>query len=114
MKHYKTLNGFFRNAKSNQVTIKELFGNRAYLCGKHQSFRLSDEATKQVSLLISEYLYTSKSRQKELYNALIERNGDFSFFQCFYLDKNKSGFHISNSLSGEAFDHCRRKFMQSI
>ena len=41
-----------------------------------------------------------------MFENLINNYGDPSLFQCFYIDKN--GF--SNSLSGEAFDYCRRRF----
>lgn len=37
---------------------------------------------------------------------IVNNYGDTSLFQCFYIDKR--GFY--NSLSGEAFDYCRRRF----
>lgn len=47
-----------------------------------------------------------RKRKKQMFHNLVNNYGDTSLFQCFYIDKR--GF--SNSLSGEAFDYCIRRF----
>lgn len=44
--------------------------------------------------------------QKQMFHNLVNNYGNPSLFQCFYIDKK--GFN--NSLSGESFDYCRRRF----
>lgn len=49
---------------------------------------------------------------KDRLNALKNGEGaDFSYLQCFYVSERKDYF--GNSLSGEAYDYCKRMFTKS-
>lgn len=111
---YKTLCGLLTN-HAGQMTIENLFSlRRVYKsgCGWH-SFVLSEEATREAAELFANYLYSKGARRDEVAEGLAKGLGDMSLFQCFYISYSKKyGVHCSNSLSGEAFNYCRRKYLR--
>lgn len=117
MRTFKTLRGFYKSCYS-QVTVESvLSGREVFKSGgsyKFDTFRLSDEALREFAKLFSESLYSTKERQQQVYDAIISKRGDASYFQCFYLSEYKGRLRISNSLPGETYNYCRRKFMESI
>lgn len=111
---YKTLRGLLAN-HAGQMTIENLFGlRRIYKSGCGWcSFELSEDATKEAAELFANYLYNKGARQAEVAEGLARGWGDFSLFQCFYISYSKKyGVYCSNSLSGEAFNYCRRKYLR--
>lgn len=117
MRYFKTTKSFLKSCYS-QVTIESVMSGRATFnhkgrC-KHENFKLSNEAIREIAKGFSEYLYSTKERANEVFNAFIHHRGDYSFFQCFYIEYNGNVLRFSNSLSGEAFNYCRREFMKSI
>lgn len=92
---YKTLRGLLAN-HAGQMTIENMFNNRRIYksgCG-WCNFELSE-------------------RRNEVAEGLANGWGDMSLFQCFYISYSKKyGVHCSNSLSGEAFNYCRRKYLR--
>lgn len=117
MRTFKTLRGFYKSCYS-QVTVENILsGHTAFKSKnsyKYDTFRLSGEALKEFALLFSKYIYSTKERQQQVYEAIISQRGDYSFFQCFYLSEYKGKLRIGNSLSGEAYNYCRREFMKTI
>ena len=117
MRTFKTLRGFYKSCYS-QVTVENILSGRTVFKSgnsyKFDTFRLSDEALREFAKIFSEWLYSMKERQQQVYEAIISKRGDYSFFQCFYLSQHNGKLCISNSLSGEAFNYCRHKFMKSI
>lgn len=102
---YKTLNGLL--SQTRQMTIEQFLNGRFHHNTKGWiNFKLDEEEKKKVLESFSKYCFLSKKAQNKLFFNLINNYGDPSLFQCFYIDKN--GF--SNSLSGEAFDYCIRRF----
>ena len=111
---YKTLRGLLAN-HNGQMTIENLFNNRRiYKTGRGwRSFELSEEATQEAAELFANYLYSKGERRDEVAEGLANGWGDMSLFQCFYISYSKKyGVHCSNSLSGEAFNYCRRQFLR--
>lgn len=117
MRTFKTLQRFCESCYS-QVTVEDVLTSRTVFKSgnsyKFDTFRLSDEALREFAKLFSESLYSTKERQQQVYDAIISKRGDASFFQCFYLSGDKGNLRISNSLPGETYNYCRRKFMESI
>lgn len=111
---YKTLRGLLANHPG-QITVENLFGiRRIYKLGRGWcSFKLSEEATREAAEIFASYLYGKGKRRDEVADALARGRGDFSLFQCFYISYSKKyGVHCSNSLSGDAFNYCRRKYLR--
>lgn len=117
MRKFKTLQGFCKSCYS-QVTVEDvLSGRTVFKSGgsyKFDTFRLSDEALREFAKIFSGWLYSTKERQQQVYEAIISKRGDASYFQCFYLSEYKGKFRIGNSLSGEAYNYCRREFIKTI
>lgn len=117
MRTFKTLRGFCKSCYSQITVCGVMSGRAAFKSGtsyKYDTFKLSDEALKEFAKLFSEYIYSTKDRQQQIYDAIISKRGDYSSFQCFYLSECNGSLHIDNSLSGESYNYCRREFMKSI
>ena len=114
MKKYKTLKGFIRGHQG-QVSIKTLFGCKAWLSGKWQDFELSDEALTEASTLVSTYLYVSKGARSRAFEALKSGRGDTSLFESFYIQlRDNKELFVNSSLGGEGFDSCKNRYSRSI
>jgi len=122
MKTYKTLEGFFKAATKdktyNSLRICDILNHNIFYDKKNYKpikFELKGKAIEQFADLVSKCLYTGKSARLEISNAIINGcNDKDEYLQCFYLDKHNDIFYISNSLSGEAFEYCRRKFYKTL
>lgn len=102
---YKTLNGLLSQTK--QMTVEQFIDSRFHHKTKGWiNFKLDEEEKKKVLESFSKYCFSTKKAQKQMFYNIVNNYGDTSLFQCFYIDKR--GFN--NSLSGEAFDYCRRRF----
>lgn len=102
---YKTLNGLLNQTR--QMTVEQFLNRRFHHNTKGWiNFELEGYCYEIVLERFSKYCFATKKAQNKLFFNLINNYGDPSLFQCFYIDKN--GF--SNSLSGEAFDYCIRRF----
>lgn len=112
---YKTLRGLLANCDG-QMKICDLFGSgRGYKRGRgFFSFELGESARIEAARKFAGYLYATKGeRRAEVAEGLARGWGDLTLFQCFYIDYKKGrGVYCSNSLSGEAFDYCRRKYLR--
>ena len=117
MRTFKTLQGFYDSCYM-QVTVEQVMSGKAAFKSKksykYDTFRLESEALSEFALLFSTYIYSTKEKQQQVYEAITHGRGDYSYFQCFYLSKSTGKLYISNSLSGEAFTYCRREFMKTI
>jgi hypothetical protein len=115
---YKTLKGFLSNCSPacGYVRASLLFGGgRVYVAGRgFISFELGAEARAEAADILAGYLYATKgARRAEVAEGLREGLGDLDLFQCFYFNYKKGrGVWCSNSLSGEAFDYCKRKYLR--
>lgn len=102
---YKTLNGLL--SQTRQMTMEQFLNKRFHHKTKGWiNFDLDGYIYDIVLELFSKYCFATKKAQKQMFHNLVNNYGDPSLLQCFYIDKK--GF--SNSLSGEAFDYCRRRF----
>lgn len=117
MRHFKTAKGFIKSSYL-QVTIESIMGGRTTFCHngkyKHENFKLSGGAIREIAKAFSAYLYSTKERANEVFYAFMQHRGDYSFFQCFYVEWSGNSLRFSTSLSGEAFNYCRREFLKSI
>ena len=110
---YKTIRGLL--SQSRQMTIEYFFKNMFYHISKRKfcGFSIDDSQKRQVAEKFAEYLLSSKKRRSDLVDALMNERGDLAYFQCFYVNyDNKRGVYINNSLSGEAFDYCKRMYLK--
>ena len=73
------------------------------------------ELQEKVARAFAEQVYTWKGAKENFFAILMSGSSwlDWSLFQCFYVEQGKNGIHISNSLSGEAYNYCIRKFVLS-
>lgn len=110
---FKTLRGLLR-ASSGQLTAENLFSGRVYLSRGRGwcNVVLAESARLEAAQLFAAYCVTSKARQADMVEALAAGRGDFSLFQCFYFDDYGRGVQISNSLSGSAFEWCKREYLR--
>ena len=111
---YKTLRGLLAN-QAGQITAENLFNNRRIYKTRRGwcSFELSEEATREAAEMFANYLYKKGERRDEVAEGLARGWGNLSLFQCFYISYSKKyGVHFSNSLSGDAFNYCRRKYLR--
>ena len=114
--YYKTLRGL-RKAYGGQVSVRDFFDRkrRVYRNGKDARLQPTKELQEKVARAFAEQIYKKKS-SKENFVAILTSGSswlDWSLFQCFYVEQGKTGIHISNSLSGEAYNYCIRKFVLS-
>ena len=110
---YKTIRGLL--SQSRQMTVEYFFRNMFYHISKRKlcGFSIDDDQKRQVAEKFTEYLLSSKKRRADLVDALMNERGDLGYFQCFYVNyDNKRGVYINNSLSGEAFDYCKRMYLK--
>ena len=114
MKSYKTLRGLLKQAQV--LRVEHPFRGRFHHNTKGWiNFRLDEKAKRDAAKLFAEYLLSTKGRRAELAEALVEGKGDLSLFQCFYIGyKPKYGIYCSNSLSGSAFNYCKRNYLKQI
>lgn len=113
MKSYKTLRGLLRQTP--QMTIEQLFSGK--MCHKTKgwiTFHMSDDAKRDAAEIFAKYLLSTKTKRAELAEALVNGKGDLSLFQCFYIEKGNRGIYCSNSLSGSAFNYCKRNYLKQI
>lgn len=102
---YKTFDGLLSQTK--QLTVEQFLNGRFH----HKTrgwinFKLDGKEYEKVLKAFSGYCFSSKKAQNNLFNNLVNKNFDSSFFQSFYIDNN----HFSNSLSGEGFNYCLRNY----
>ena len=110
---YKTIRGLL--SQSGHMTIEYFFRNMFYHMSKRKfcGFSIDASLKRQVAEKFAEYLLSSKKRRADLIEALMNERGDLGYFQCFYVNyDNKRGVYINNSLSGEAFDYCKRMYLK--
>ena len=83
MKTFKTLQGFYKSCYS-QVTVENILSGRTAFKSKnsykYDTFRLEDEALSEFAKLFSTYIYSTKEKQRQVYEAIISKRGDYSFF----------------------------------
>lgn len=120
MRKFKTLRGFLNSTYRKNIAVESLLNGRGFFYRKDdryaccENFQLSNEALKEFADIFSKYLYSTKSKADEVRYGIINHLGDNSYLQAFYISLNGNNIRISNSLSGEAFNYCKRKFKASI
>ena len=111
-KNYKTLRGLLKH--TNQMTIEQLFSGRFYHKTKGWcNFTLAESEKREAAEKFAKYLLSNKQRQNDLVAALMDGRGELDYFQCFYIDYSKKyGVYCSNSLSGDAYNYCKRMYLK--
>ena len=96
------------------MTVEQLFSGRFYHENAGWSnFALDEKAKREAAEMFAKYLVSNKQRQNDLVAALMDGRGELDYFQCFYINYSpKYGLYFDNSLSGEAFDHCKRMYLK--
>ena len=115
IRYYKTLRGL-EKAYGGQIRVSVFFDRKEIVWknGKHVRLQPTKELQEKVARAFAEQIYTRKSSKDNFVAILMSENCwlDWSLFQCFYVEQRKNGIRISNSLSGEAYDYCIRKFLR--
>ena len=116
IRYYKTLRGLLK-AYGGQVRVSVFFDRTALACKHGNNVRLqpTKELQEKVARAFAEQVYTWKGAKENFFAILMSGSSrlDWSLFQCFYVEQGKNGIRISNSLSGEAYNYCIRKFVLS-
>ena len=116
IRYYKTLRGL-KKAYGGQIEVREFFDRKrlVYRNGKVVRLQPTKELQEKVARAFAEQVYTWKGAQENFVAILMSGSSwlDWSLFQCFYVEQWKNGIFISNSLSGEAYNYCIRKFVLS-
>ena len=116
IRYYKTLRGL-RKAYGGQIEVREFFDRKrlVYRNGKVVRLQPTKELQEKVARAFAEQIYKKKSSKENFVASLMSGSSllDWSLFQCFYVEQRKNGIFISNSLSGEAYNYCIRKFVLS-
>ena len=110
---YKTEKGIFRSEYTHYCSIDKFFGDKLFYYSKpsyKQVYKVaSDELKAKIAdrFIARNFKRKNKAEKEMIKNALINKQCDLSYFQCFYTEG-------SNSLSGPAYDYCKREFLKSI
>ena len=116
IRYYKTLRGL-KKAYGGQIRVSVFFDRKELVWknGKHVRLQPTKELQEKVARAFAEQVYTWKGAQENFVAILMSGSSwlDWSLFQCFYVEQRKNGIFISNSLSGEAYNYCIRKFVLS-
>ena len=116
IRYYKTLRGL-KKAYGGQIEVREFFDRKrlVYRNGKIVRLQPTEELQEKVARAFAEQVYTWKGAKENFVAILMSGSSrlDWSLFQCFYVEQRKNGIFISNSLSGEAYNYCIRKFVLS-
>ena len=116
IRYYKTLRGL-KKAYGGQIEVREFFDRKrlVYRNGKIIRLQPTKELQEKVAKAFAEQIYKKKSSKENFVASLTSGSSwlDWSLFQCFYVEQRKNGIFISNSLSGEAYNYCIRKFVLS-
>ena len=112
-KYYKTLNGFLNAVGKHTVSVYlSMRGFPMIKNGKRYELYLEDSAKEE----LGEYM--AKKWSKRYHNLVVDAfknsKGDFSYFQCFYIERYDGKIHIGNSLPGENFDYCKRMWKKTV
>lgn len=118
-KRFKTLKGFQQFVGCNwhnSIPVSKVLNEEFFIYPYRYRIILEGAAIVQFATMVAEYLYKDKEKQEKIRKAIIEHQSDRGeYLQSFYLSLHNDGeFYINNSLSGEAFNYCRRKFLQQI
>lgn len=111
-KNYKTLRGLLKQAQV--LRVEQLFSGRFHHNTKGWiNFRLDEKAKREAAEKFAKYLLSTKKRRADLVEALMDGRGELNYFHCFYINYSpKYGVYCDNSLSGEAFDYCKRMYLK--
>lgn len=116
IRYYKSLRGL-KKAYGGQIEVREFFDRKrlVYRNGKVVRLQPTKELQEKVARAFAEQVYTWKGAKENFVAILMSGSSrlDWSLFQCFYVEQGKNGIRISNSLSGEAYNYCIRKFVLS-
>ena len=110
--HYKTLRGLLRH--THFLRIENLFAGRfSHKIHGFCNFTLAESEKRKAAEKFAEYLISTKKRRVDLVEALMNGRGELDYFHCFYIHYSPgNGIYCSNSLSGEAFEHCKRMYLK--
>lgn len=113
---YKTLRGYLNAVGNNYESADKFFGGRSLCRNANGTFYAipSKELRAEVAKEF-EAFHWRKSNKARLEALMEGAYADFSFLQCFYVGKYGEDSHLyfGNSLSGEAYDYCKRMFTKS-
>lgn len=112
---YKTMKGYLKATGYNYMDARTFFGGKRYCYNSNTSWYAvpSKELRAEVAAAFEKHHWTKskKCRLEALSNGC---GADFSFLQCFYVTHKKTyGYCYGNSLSGDAYDYCKRMFTKS-
>lgn len=119
VKSYKTLRGMCKALEKRhgniwQITVRDFFEGKIYSYPYY--LRPSKELRDQMAEFFVNQTWRS-GRAKKIRAIKENRGTDYSFFQCFFIEIDRRTYEperISISLSGDAYDYCKRCFSNRI
>lgn len=112
---YKTLRGYLKAVGNKYESADKFFGGRSLCHNANCTFYAvpSKELRAEVAKAFEAH-HWSKSNKMRLAALSNGADADFSFLQCFYVGSyGTDEYYFSNSLSGDAYDYCKRMFTKS-
>lgn len=114
MRRFKTLKGLMKSVGKSLVSVEKVLDQRIWFKNGHktEAFVLEDSALKEVAEILADNW--SKGYHKRVVEKVMANEGDNSYLQCFYIEScNDGSFRVGNSLSGEAYNYCKRMWLKS-
>lgn len=114
MRRFKTLKGLMKSVGKSLVSVEKVLDQRIWFKNGHktETFVLEDSALKEVAEILADNW--SKGYRKRVVEKVMAKYGDNSYLHCFQIESLKDGsFRVGNSLSGEAYDYCKRMWLKS-
>lgn len=111
---YKTMRGYLKAIGHNYESAEKFFSGRV-VCrtAKHTFYAVPSDLLRADVAQSFERFHWSRTNGARL-NALMNGTcADFSFLQCFYVGMYGDREYFGNSLSGDAYDYCKRMFTKS-
>ena len=110
---YKTLNGFLNAVGKNNVSVYlSMTGFPVMKDGKRYKLYLEDSAKEELGEYMAELW--SKRYHNFVVDAFKKAEGDFSYFECFHIERYDGRIRIGNSLSGDAYDYCKKMWKKTV
>lgn len=114
MRRFKTLKGLMKSVGKSLVSVADVLDQIMWFKNGHkiEKFVLEDSALKEVAEILADNW--SKGYHKRVVEKVMANEGDNSYLQCFYIEScNDGSFRVGNSLSGEAYNYCKRMWLKS-
>lgn len=110
-KTFKTMHGIIKAYGHNHVSVSKFFSNKGIYCYPYY-LKPSKALKEKVAKFFAACTWQRGWREKA--EALVNGNCNLDILQYFYVGIEDGKPQVDNSLSGDAYEYCRRAFSRSI